>query len=546
MMTNETLLDFARGMLQGKKRMPVTAVHIVGEGPTCNPRGYTQATNALDHGLRGLGVRSVQVVPFVEHKEVEAYRAFARNTANRWIDLELPGREKPVRLVIGEVVNKEGDPVICIAHGTNATYFADGLTAYDERKNQVIGAVAQNNLFPVSENLTTYKGGVITEAALVFSRACVQIAEAIRLASAETVIVHGHDHLAALAILLAKAARFKTVLTVHNPAYTTLMPNEAAALWGIEGLDPGKTEQIDLLSRAMRLAGRVTTVSPTYANELNNSHFEYGPTEEQYGKIAAYRNISGILNALPPSLLSDKGFAPLLLQGNQPFRFLFSNRLVGQKGYDKFLAGYSSYKMIREISENPETNFDFTVLAEQGIADPEIAQAFAAAGLKSEEYSQHAMLQAMSRSHVGLMPSEFEPCGMFAMACQANGVFPLAALVGGLNDVLGKSLSGEQYGYVRAISSLAGNKVEAHPFGFSFLHSAYIKCNDRPGYYSPLNSVNFWKGVFKLSAMERNENGRSLLEAMRSVMIMHARNAYAPSVMAEKYLKLYEELAGEK
>ena len=187
-----------------------------------------------------------------------------------------------------------------------------------------------------------YAGGKLTEAALVYNYALAKAATLIGQENdtpSKQVIVHGHDHLTALATYLAHQAGIPTVFTIHNPAYTSLMPAETAAAFD---LNPGERKQVDLLGLALTYADILTTVSPEYAKEMDTRDFRYGPTEQKYGRIIEGRRSSpriiGILNALLPSYL--KNITRQTRTPGSPITILASNRLDQAKGYDFLLDSF--------------------------------------------------------------------------------------------------------------------------------------------------------------------------------------------------------------
>ena len=116
-------------------------------------------------------------------------------------------------------------------------------------------------------------------------------------------VVHCHDWQAGLVpayLHFSDQPAPPSVATIHNIAFQGQMPPEilgALALpleaYGVEGVE--YYGSIGYLKSAVRLADRVTTVSPTYAREIRTAEFGMGLE----GLIQARgRDVSGILNGI--------------------------------------------------------------------------------------------------------------------------------------------------------------------------------------------------------------------------------------------------------
>jgi starch synthase len=178
-------------------------------------------------------------------------------------------------------------------------------------------------------------------------------------------IVHGHDWQAGLvpALLAQRPERPATVFTIHNLAYQGLFPYATftalqlpVSLWSMDGLE--FHEQLSFMKGGLTFADRITTVSPTYAREIQTPAFGCG-LEGLLRHRAAY--LRGILNGIDidewnpqddrhlvmgysAERLEDKRANKLALQeqvglppaGDTPLLGLVG-RLVQQKGVDLIL-----------------------------------------------------------------------------------------------------------------------------------------------------------------------------------------------------------------
>jgi starch synthase len=276
-------------------------------------------------------------------------------------------------------------------------------------------------------------------------------------------ILHGHDWHTGLAPAYLAArppaeAYVPTVFTIHNLAYGGLFP---AALFPELALPPGFFSidgiefygMLSFIKAGLFYANRLTTVSPTYAREIQTPAFGWGLDGLLRSRVGA---LIGILNgvdtrfwdpghdtALPRSYgiedaVSGKQAAKTALRarlgldpiGNAPL-FGVVSRLIHQKGLDLVLAGLS------EIVGNGGQ------LALLGSGDIDLEQGFAAA---AEQYRGRVGVEIgydeslahliIAGADVILVPSRFEPCGLTQLYGLRYGTLPLVRRVGGLADTV--------------------------------------------------------------------------------------------------------------
>lgn len=277
-------------------------------------------------------------------------------------------------------------------------------------------------------------------------------------------VVHCHDWQTALLLphlaLSAATDRFwqsvGTVLTVHNLAYQGLFPKEAFALtnlpssvFGIEGLE--FYDQLNCLKGGLVHADLLTTVSPTYAKEIQTQEFGCGLE----GVLASRRDdLMGILNGIDveewnpktdPHLaahygldeLAGKSICKLALQRSQglPEHHVLLvgmiQRLAEQKGIDIFVDA------AEELLSLP---LQLVIL---GTGDPayhekleSLAKQFPdrlAVNLRFDNALAH---QIEAGCDAFLMPSRFEPCGLNQMYSMRYGTVPIVRRIGGLADTV--------------------------------------------------------------------------------------------------------------
>ncbi len=295
-----------------------------------------------------------------------------------------------------------------------------------------------------------------------FSQAALQIPLALAW---RPEIVHCHDWQAALAcahLALGPAARASifsstaTVFTVHNLAYqgvfprdhwdATGLPEAAFALQGLEFYG-----HVNCLKGGLITAGLITTVSPTYAREIQTSEFGCGLEGVLVDRRA---DLLGIINGIDPDAwdpqqdphiaarycakeLSGKSLCKLALQQRQRLAERHDlllgmiQRLAEQKGIDIFA------QALPELMQLP------IQLVLLGTGEPkyhEILQALAdrfperlALNLTFDNALAH---QIEAGADAFLMPSRFEPCGLNQMYSMRFGTVPIVRLVGGLADTV--------------------------------------------------------------------------------------------------------------
>jgi starch synthase len=276
-------------------------------------------------------------------------------------------------------------------------------------------------------------------------------------------LVHGHDWHAGLAPAylafsrVSAASRAATVFTVHNLAYQGLFPPSTfaelglpAAAYTLHGVE--FHDQLSFMKAGLHYADRLTTVSPTYAREIQGAELGCGLD----GLLRARASVlSGILNGVDEAVwnpATDSAIAQrysaeqaagkaackaalqrecgLVVQREAPL-FTVVSRLTEQKGL---------HLVAETVAEIVDRGGQLVVL---GNGEPALEAAFARAaharpgqvalrqGL--DEALAHRMFAA---SDVTLVPSRFEPCGLTQLYALKYGSLPLVRRTGGLADTV--------------------------------------------------------------------------------------------------------------
>jgi starch synthase len=322
-----------------------------------------------------------------------------------------------------------------------------------------------------------------------FSRAVLAVLEHIGVPD----VVHSHDWTAALvpAFLRADAARYphlaslRTVLTIHNLGYQgDFWPID----WHLLNLD-GRYFQFDALEAWGRInflkggisfADAITTVSPTYAREIQT-------VEMGHGLDAALRFrsevLSGILNGadyeewdprhdayittrFSPENPAGKAICKAALQREvglpvdpRPALCGVVSRLAGQKGID-LLAGIMPQLSQRDVQLVVLGRGE--ALYEELLRD--LAQRYPQRMVVRLDFDNALAHRIEAGCDLFLMPSRYEPCGLNQMYSMRYGTIPVVRATGGLEDSV-----------IDADAAAAGT-------GFKFLPysgSALLDCIDR-------------------------------------------------------------------
>jgi starch synthase len=273
-------------------------------------------------------------------------------------------------------------------------------------------------------------------------------------------VLHAHDWQAALApayLHYSGRPRPATVVTVHNIAFQgqfakellddLRLPPQSFQMEGVEYYGA-----IGFLKAGLQLCDRITTVSPSYALEIETPEFGMGLD----GLLRARANVvSGILNGVDEAVWSpatDSRIAARYDAGRldrraknkatlqrrlhldaDPEAFLLGvvSRLSWQKGHDMLLATLPAL-MARRVQ-----------LALIGTGDKHLEESFLAAQdaypgrvAVTIGYSEDMAHLIQAGADAFLVPSRFEPCGLTQLYALRYGAVPIVSRLGGLKDTI--------------------------------------------------------------------------------------------------------------
>ncbi len=361
---------------------------------------------------------------------------------------------------------------------SDKTYLADILFLHDEATGLDIYFIANKEFFDRPELYRDNKSGKDYKdnlnRFLFFSEAILKTLKELDWAPD---IIHANDWQTALVPSFLKTKykddlffrKTASIFTIHNMAYQGQFPAEE---YGNIGLNKGYFApeayfefwgRVNLMKAAICLADIITTVSPTYAEEIQTSE-EYGMGLEGTLRTRS-KDLYGILNGVdyeswspssdklitaPYTIKNISGkkknkqtlikAAGLPYKKKQPLIGMIS-RLDGQKGFD----------LLEEIMEQIlDLDLQFILL---GTGSKKYHDYFANLAKKYPE-SFKPFLEFDNRlahlieagSDMFLMPSRYEPCGLNQMYSLKYGTVPIVRKTGGLADTIvdfdEKTLSG--------------------------------------------------------------------------------------------------------
>ena len=278
-------------------------------------------------------------------------------------------------------------------------------------------------------------------------------------------IIHCNDWQTALVPIYLMEERYrapqlanaKSVFTIHNIEYQGRYGSDV--LENVIGLDIGYFnaamleyhKDINLMKGAILSSNFVTTVSPSYGNELCDPFYAHGLADiitEQKGKI------QGILNGIDVELYSpnegvgiaNKFSAKAPVKGKAACKLALQqavglepnpnipivacvSRLVGHKGFSM---------VVDAIHRIMDMNVQMVVL---GTGEWGYEEAFRMAALEfpgrfSTQLAYSAPLSnaIYAGADMFLMPSISEPCGLSQMIAMRYGTLPIVRETGGLRD----------------------------------------------------------------------------------------------------------------
>lgn len=300
-----------------------------------------------------------------------------------------------------------------------------------------------------------------------FSFFCRAVLETIRIKELEPDLIHANDWQTALLPALLKTElngvpRFEniaSVFTIHNLAYQGVFWHWDMLLTGLDWKHFNWREmefygKLNLLKTGIIFADKITTVSPTYAQEIQGP--EQGCGLESVLKYRA-EDLTGILNgiddevwnpSIDPHLVanydaddwqSGKSECKKQLQSALGLKVDAEIPLIGIVGR---LASQKGWSLILPVLQDwlEHMEVQWAIL---GTGDPAYHETLSSLAARFPErlsakleFSNEVAHQIEAGSDIFVMPSQYEPCGLNQMYSMAYGTVPVVRKTGGLADTV--------------------------------------------------------------------------------------------------------------
>ena len=293
-------------------------------------------------------------------------------------------------------------------------------------------------------------------------------------------VVHCHDWQAALTPVFLRerfnetpVGKARSVLTIHNLRFQGICSIPHLKYW--TGLPDWlfnynvfkiNEDEANMMKAGLAYADRITTVSPTYAEEIQTGF--YGEGLDAHLRYHAYRMV-GIVNGIDVDIWNSRTDALLtapysaedVLWKKPENKRALQERLGLEVNDGKFMIGLVSRLTDQKGLDLINAIFgdmmdDDTQVVILGTGDPKYEGAFrnyeylykgkVCAYIKYDESLAH---QIYAGADALMVPSLFEPCGLTQLISMRYGTVPIVRETGGLKDTVAPfdEASGEGNGF---------------------------------------------------------------------------------------------------
>ncbi|WP_261664805.1 glycogen synthase [Deinococcus sp. Marseille-Q6407] len=268
-------------------------------------------------------------------------------------------------------------------------------------------------------------------------------------------LLHGHDWQAALAVAHAHLSGWPTVFTIHNLQYQGRWSLHEAAGWTALPawtFQPDFVEffgDLNLLKAGLVFADRVTTVSPTYAQEITTPEYGEG-LEGVLQRLDSEGRLCGILNGLDLDRWNPRRDAAIMNYSGPRSKASNRRRLRAEFGFDRApvlgtvsrLADQKGMDLLLLALPELVKSWNVVIL---GGGDPLLEAAFQGWHFHPRVAFVSGLNEPLAHriyagADVFAMPSRFEPCGLSQMIALRYGTLPVVRATGGLKDTVPPSI----------------------------------------------------------------------------------------------------------
>lgn len=298
-------------------------------------------------------------------------------------------------------------------------------------------------------------------------------------------VVHAHDwHAAMTCAYLSQRHpdRTPSVFTIHNLAHQGLFPFQDHALLGVPSawMTPAGLEfhgRLSFMKAGLQFANRITTVSPTYAQEIATVDLGHGLDGVIRAKMP---KVQGILNGMDDQVWNPRGDAFIAqtydrhdlngkAQCKRALRELAGladlpdtpilccvSRLSSQKGIDLLLASLPDWidAGVQVVVQGSGEAALEVALQQAAVRYPGRFSAFVG-------YDEGRAHRILAGSDALLMPSRFEPCGLTQLYAMRYGTVPVVRCTGGLADTVEDVEASKRRGQVGTGICFEGSTAKA-------------------------------------------------------------------------------------
>jgi len=281
-------------------------------------------------------------------------------------------------------------------------------------------------------------------------------------------VFHAHDWPSSIVPALlgrarkeGKLARSASVLSIHNLGYQGVYPKESFASLGLpweeyHGAGFEFYGKVNLLQAGLRSADCLTTVSPTYAREIQTPHFGFGLdgllrhrsadlvgilngvdldewNPETDLRIAARYSAEKMAGKAECKAALQKAFG-LAVSPEKPLVGMVG-RLTDQKGVGELFG--PQYGSAFRICVDMDVQLAIVGTGDRWCEDELRSLSGKLTNLKAKVGFDENLAHAVEAgSDFFLMPSRYEPCGLNQMYSLRYGTLPIVHRTGGLADTV--------------------------------------------------------------------------------------------------------------